>query len=101
MTDADRLRFRWDLFEATPECDVSVRFHGAPKAAPSVPKRGTGYFAFRTWGRVYVTVSPARSLTWVEHDAIMVVIRRWNLDLGFSIVEGPNHEWPILGDDTP
>lgn len=96
MNDDDRRRLRAEVTEVAPDARISVRFHGAPSNAPSVPKRGAGYFAFRTWGRVYVTVSPRRPLTSEEYDLLLRALQPWRAGSGFATVEGPNHEWPVL-----
>ena len=94
MNRTDRERLRRDLEAVSP--GVSVRFHGAPKCMPSLPKRGSGAFVFRTWGRIVVSFSPRLPLTIAEHDRFLKVLREWDSGAGLSISSGPNDEWPVV-----
>ena len=99
MIRNDRDTFRRELVDATPNVVLSIRFHGAPRNAPSVPARGAGFFAFRTWGMTFVTVSPARPQTVPEHEAFIQARSKWDAGAGLSVAAGPNDEWPVVEDD--
>lgn len=71
-----------DALNAAVGLTLSVRFHGSPRLAPSVPHRGAGIIAFRTWGNMYVSVSPPRVLTAGEFDRLLEAVRPWDAGRG-------------------
>lgn len=90
MDKQQRENLRADLERAAP---VTVRFHGSPRNAPSLRTTGVGCLAFRSWNRVFVSVSPSRPLVEAEVSALVDAIRPWDGGGGLSVLGGPDG-WP-------
>lgn len=96
MIQTDRETLRRALVSELP---VRVTFHGQPKCAPSLPVRGCGYFAFRTWGRLFVAIWPERPLAADEHARLLALLQPWTLNEGWTIRAGVNDSWPCAEED--
>ena len=94
MTLTDRSRLRADFVAAIHDAGLTLSFHG-PGPAPSIPRRGCGYLAWRTWSNDYVVVRPDRPMTGEEWCAYLEVRRRWDSGHGHTIMAGERDSWPV------
>lgn len=88
MPTEGELQLRGQIRDAVADFPVRVRFHGAPRNAPSLPIRPYGYIAFRSWGSIYVEIAPSELLSSGDFMGLLDAIRPFDIGRGTTFMGG-------------